>query len=104
MQFLAVELHGAVLEAALAQFLGHGVELDQFIGVFTLVGVLLRGGWSGLACAVDHAVVFQQLLHLFVGVAAVAADDGVGNMELLDVGLVIEQEDDAVAELLLVGA
>ena len=70
MQFLAVELHGAVLEASFTQGLGHLVECHQFLGVVALARL-------------------QYLLHLFVGVAAVAFDDRMCDVELLDVGIFV---------------
>ena len=75
-QFLSVKLHRAILEAALAQFLGQSVEGAQFPAVFVLVACLSRVG-SRFAGTVDDTVVLQHLLCLLVGVAAVGADDGV---------------------------
>ena len=103
-QLLAVELHGAVLEARCAQLLGQGIQLDELCGMLALIGILLRGGRGGLASAVDHPIVLQYLLHLLVGIAAVAAYDGVGQVPSLDVGILVEHEDDAVAQLVLIGA
>ena len=70
MQLFAVEAHGAVLETSLAQALGQAVERDQLGGVLALIALGARGGcW--LIGAINHAIVFKQLLHLFVGVTTV---------------------------------
>ena len=102
MQFLTVELHAAVLETRGTQFLGEGVEFYQFCGMLALVWVLLRGWWRRLARAVLHAVVLQYLLHLLVGIAAIAPDDGMRQMPMLDICLVVELEDHTIAQFLLV--
>ena len=102
-QLFAVELHRAVGEPLLAQLLGQAVELDQLVGVFALVA-FGAGLWRGLPRSVLHAVVFEQLLHLLVGVAAVAANDGVDYAVAAHVGLVVEVEHHAERQFLLVGA
>ena len=69
-QFLAVELYRAVLEACGAKLLGKSVELNQVVGVLALISLL----WSfrcRFALAVNNTVVLKQLLHFLVGVAAV---------------------------------
>src|SRR3712207_676257 len=76
MELLSVEFHGAVLESFATQLLGQSVEEDEQLGVLTLVAAL-GSGWGGLSRAVDDAVVLKDLLYFLVGVAAVAADDGV---------------------------
>ena len=85
MQFLAVEPHGTALEATFTQFLRHAVEDTQFGSIITVLAL-------------------QNLLHLFVGIAAVALDHGMSQVPVVDVGFFIQNEDDAVTELLLVGA
>ena len=72
--------------------------------MLALVGLLLCGRGSGLTRSVHDAVVFQQLLHLLVGIAAITADNGVRQVPRLDVGIVVHDENDAVAQLLLIGA
>ena len=85
MQLLTVELHGSVLETALAQVLGQSVEGAQLVGIVAVFS-------------------FQDLLYFLVGIAAVALDDGMGQVPVFDVGVVVEFEDDAITELLFVGA
>ena len=102
MQFLTVELHAAVFEAGCTQFLGEGVERNQFGSILTLIGILLRSWRSWFACTVLHAIVLQNLLHLFVGIATITLDDGMRQMPMLDICLVVELEDHTVAQLLLV--
>ena len=82
-QFLAIELHGTTFEATLTQAFGQSVQRAQLLSI---VAVLAR----------------QYLLHLLVGIAAVALDDRMGYMKVLHVRFVVQQEDDRVAELLLV--
>ena len=94
MQFLAVELHGAVVEATLAQLLGQGVEDDDFACKLALVFLLVG---CGFARAVLHAVLLQYFLHFLVGKTAVALDDGMHQPPVLDVGFAVELEDHAVA-------
>ena len=77
-QFLAVELHGTVLEAPLAQGLRHLVEHDELGGVV-----------ANQSLTPGPSILLQYLLHLLVGVAAVAAYDGMCDVELLDVGLLV---------------
>ena len=89
MQFLAVELHGSVLETSLSQLLGQTVQRNQLRGILALIGLGLRGRRSRLPGAVYHAVLLQNVLHLFVGKAAVALDDGVGQVPVLDVGIFV---------------
>ncbi len=103
MELLGVELHGAVLEAPLAQLLGQAVEGADLPSVLVLVALLSRVGCR-LSGAVLHAVVLEHLLGLLVGVAAVGANDGVHDAEALHVGLVIEVEDDREGQLVLIGA
>ena len=102
MQFLTVELHAAVFEAGCTQFLGEGVEGNQFGSILTLVGILLRSWGSRLARAVLHAIVLQYLLHLLVGIATITLDDGMCQMPMLDICLVVELEDHTIAQFLLV--
>ena len=102
-QFFAVEVHGSVLEATLAQLLRHAVQHDEFLGQLARVGFLLRGGRCRLTGTVDNAVLLEYLLHLLVGEAAIGTDDGMGQVPRLDVGVLVHDEDDAVAQLVLVG-
>jgi len=102
-ELLAVELHGAVLEAGGTEFLGKSIELDEFSSVLALIGILLCGRGRRLTCAVLHTIILKDLLHLFVCIAAIATDDGMGEVPGLDIGLVVHLEDDAVTKFLLVG-
>ena len=103
MKFFAVELHGSVLEACRAQLLCQTVELNECVSVLATVSAL-RSRRCGIARSVHNAVVLKQLLHLFVGVAAVRLYHGVNYAILLHVGVVVEIEDDGECQLLLVGA
>ena len=103
-QLLALEFHGSVLEPLCPEAFGHAVEHDQFLGKLALIGVLLGGGRCGLAAAVHYAVLLENGLCLLIGKAPVTADDGVGQMPVFDIRLLVHLEDDAVAELVLVGA
>ena len=103
MKLLTVELHGAVLEAGGTEFLGEGIEFDELCGMLALIGVLIRSRGSRLTRAILHAIVLEQLLHFLVGIAAIALDDGMGEVPGLDIGLVVHLEDDAVTEFLLIG-
>ena len=103
MELFAVELDRAVLEAGCTQFLGEGIELDELLGMFAFIGILLGSRGCGFACAILHTIVFEQLLYLLVGIAAIAADNGMCKVPLLDVRLIVELEDNAVTEFLLVG-
>ena len=85
LHFHPVELQCAVGEAFLAQYLGQAVQFQQF----ELVVALAR---------------LDDLLRLFVGEAPVALDDGVHDAVVQHFGLVVEGEDDAVCQLLFVGA
>ena len=87
MELLAIELHGAILEALLAQLFGQGIEDDYLTGQFPFVFFPIGSRLSG---AVNDAILFQYLLHFFVGKAPVALDDGVCQMPVLDVGLFVE--------------
>ena len=102
-KFLAVELHGSVLEACRAQLLCQTVELNECVGILATVSSL-RSRRSRIARSVHNAVVLKQLLHLLVGVAAVRLYYGVNDAILLHVGVVVEIEDDGECQLLLVGA
>ena len=104
MQFLAVELHRTVLESGCTEFLSQGIEFDELVGILALIGFLLRGRRCRLARAVFHTIILQDLLNLFIGIAAVALDDGMCQMPGLDVGLVVHLEDNTVTELFFVWA
>ena len=103
MKFLAVELHGAVLESCRAQLLCQTVELNECVGILATVSAL-RCWRSRIARSVHHTVVLEQLLHLLVGVAAVRLYHGVNDAVFLHVGIIVEIEDDGECQLLLVGA
>ena len=55
-ELLGIELHGAVLETFLAQFLSEAVEGAQLPTILVLVPCLSRVG-SRLSCAVDDTIV-----------------------------------------------
>ena len=105
----AVEADGAVLEAGGAQALGQAVERDELGGIFALglragrqrFGVSARQRQVGLR---GLAVALEYLLHLLVGEAAHAAYDGVREVPLLHLALVVEAEDGRVGQFVLVGA
>ena len=111
--FLAVEVDGAMLHAGGTQLFGHAVQHDEFVAeVFRRTGSadgagilrrLLRrcGGLEVLVRSL--AQLFEQILHLFVGEAAVAAYDGVDDAVRQHVGLLVHLENDAEAEFFLVG-
>ena len=101
-EFLAVELHRAVLEAGGTEFLGEGIEFDEHLGILALIRIFLCGGRCRLASAVLHAIVLENLLYLLVGIATVALDDGMGQVPFLHVGLVVHLEDNAVTEFFLI--
>ena len=102
-QFLAVKLHGTVVEAGLAQRLGQTVEHHQFGSIIALVafGAGCRG-W--FACSLFHAVALQYFLHFFISKAAVALDDGMHQSPFLHVCLFVHVEYHAVGQFLLIGA
>ena len=102
-QLLAVKLHRSVLEPLFAQLLCQAVELYEQVGVLALVA-LGSGSGCWLSCAVDHAVLLQQLLHLLVAVAAVGAYDGVHDAEVFNLSIVVEVEDHAEGELVFIGS
>ena len=89
MQLFAVKLHCPVLEPSLAQLLGHAVEHDELGCKLSLIGLSLSGGGSWLSGTIDHSVFLQDVLHLLVGKAAVALDDGVCQMPVVDVGIFV---------------
>ena len=101
-EFLTIELHRTVLESGSTQFLGEGIEFDKHLSVLTLVRMFLRSRGCWLTCTVLHTIVLQDLLHLLVCITTITADDGMGEVPLLDVCLIIEFEDDTIAEFLLV--
>ena len=109
--FLAVEVHGSGSKAASAQLFGHAVQDDELLGKVlggagTLAPLGRQGSVAGAVIVLGAGLVvcLEHGLNLLVGEASVAADDGVGQVPVLHLGLGIEVEDDAVGELLLVGA
>ena len=102
MQLLRVKLHRAVLEALFAQELCQPVEGAELPAVLVLE--LSVDGLCGLTLSVHNTVILQYLLGLLVAVAAVGADDGVGDAVGIHLGIVVELEDDTIGELVLVGA
>ena len=101
-EFLAIKLHGAILETGSTQFLGKGIKFDQFGSVFSLIGMILRSRGRWFACAILHAIILQNLLHLLIGIATIALNHRMSQMPLLDVRLVVHLEDDTITEFLLV--
>ena len=85
LHLVAVEVDGTRLEALFAQQLGQFVELLEFLHIVTLSR-------------------FESLLRLLVGKASVALDDGVYHTAFLHLGPFVHLEDDAIGQLLLVGA
>ena len=102
MQFLGIKLHRPILESALAQFLGEPVEGAELPAILILESSLTRIGCR-LTGAVDDTVVLQDLLRFLIGVAAVGSDDGMDDARGFDLGVVVEVEDDAERELILIG-
>ena len=81
----AVEVHAARLEAFGAQDFGEAVQLAQLFGVVAVLA-------------------FEDFLHLFVAVAAVAARHRVGQMPVLHLAFFVDFKHDAVGQLVFVGA
>ena len=101
-ELLTVKLHSAMLEPRRAQAFSQAVERYQLGGILALVS--FRAGLRrGLASAVLHAVVLENLLHLLVAEPAVALDDGVDQTPRLYLGIVVHVEHRAVSQFLLVG-
>ena len=109
-QLLALEFHGTILESLVAQFLGQHVEQQQLLRILALqvVGsqllVAVEEVGRGLARSVLHTVLLQQFLHFLVGVAAVRLDDRMHHSVRAHLGILVKQEDDAVAQFFFVGA
>ena len=104
-----VETDGAVLEPLFAEQLGQAVERDEFGGIFPLRGSTFgqRFGVFARQCQVlgrSLAVALQCLLHLFVGEAAVGADDGVRQVPVEHFAFGVHRENGGIGELLLIGA
>ena len=104
-----VETDGAVLEPLFAELFGQAVERDEFGGIFPLRGSTFgqRFGVFARQCQVlgrSLTVALQRLLHLFVGEAAVGADDGVCQVPVEHFALRVHREDGGIGEFLLVGA
>ena len=90
--FVQLEAHlrpfegdGPVGKAALAQLLGQAVQGEHFVAQVALAG-------------------FDYLLRLLVGEAAVAANDGAGDVVGVHFGFVVQLEQHRVGEFVLVGA
>ena len=108
-QLFAFKLHGTVLEALLTQLLGQHIEQQKFFGIlaFEVVWcqmlVAIEEVRRRTSCAILHPVLFQEFLHLLIGIATVGTNDRVDNPMGAHLCILVEQEDDAVAQFLLVG-
>ena len=113
----AFEVHGTCCKASLSQNLRQPVQRDELVGEVCrgpqAMGLVALKFGTGLRCVVARqlvvlfaglAALFQERLHLLVGEAAVALDNGVCQVPFLHLRLLVDLEDDAVAQLLLVGA
>ena len=58
-QFLAVELHGSVLESCCTEFLSQSVECDDLQRIFSLIRMLLVFCWYRFSSSVDNSIGFQ---------------------------------------------
>ena len=104
----SVKVYRASGKAPAPQFLGHAVEHDELLG--KVLGRLCIGRKRLVVVAGAVVVLLaglvmclQYLLHLLVGEASVAAYDGVCQVPVLYLGLLVERKDDAVSQLVLVG-
>ena len=101
-EFLALKLHGAVLEALGTEQLGESVERDELAGQLALVAALAGRGCR-LSGAVHHPIVFQYLLHLLIGKAPTAPYHGMYQSPALHLRLIVHLKHRAEAQLVLVG-
>ena len=60
--------------------------------------------WCRLPCSIYYAIVFKQLLHLFVGISAITFDDSMHDTLAPNEPIDIHLHDDAVAKFLFIGA
>ena len=58
-QFLAVELHGSVLESCCTEFLSQSVKCDELQRIFSLIRMLLGFCWCRFSSSVDNSIGFQ---------------------------------------------
>ena len=101
-QFLSVELHGTILEASGTQFLRQAVESDELEGILALIWMLRCLSRCWLARAIHYAIGFEKFLYFLIFIAAVAFDDGMYDAIVLYLSVVVQLEDDAIRQFLLV--
>lgn len=65
--------------------------------------MFLGFGWSRFASTINHTICFEEFLYLFIFISAVALDDGMYDAIVLDFGIVVEFEDDAVRKFSSLG-
>ena len=104
----SVETDTAVLETFGAHRFCQAVERDEFLNVFAFERCAFGQRFGVLAwlCEVfgrGFAVAFERILHFLVGESAVAANDGVSQVPVLDIALLVDDEDGAVGQFLLIG-
>ena len=77
---------------------------DELECILTLVWMLFGFCRSRFAGTIHHAIGFEKFLYLFIFIASVALDDGMHDVVVLDLGIVVEFKDDAVCQFFLVRA
>ena len=101
-KFLGVKLHGTILKSCCTQLLSQRIKLYQQFCILALIWMCGCSWWCRLACSVYHTIIFQQLLHLFVGVSSVALYHGMLYTVASHIGIFVEIEDYAISQFLFV--
>ena len=102
MQLFAVKLNSTIFESCGTQFLSQSVKRNELKCVFSLIRMFLCFGWSRFASTINHTICFEEFLYLFIFISAVALYDGMYDAIVLDFGIVVEFEDDAVRKFFLI--
>ena len=103
MKFFTIKLHCIILKSCLTQLLCQFIEHNKLFGIFSYIFTIAWLG-SRLPCSIFNSILFEKLLHLFVGIATIAFYNGMHYPSVCHYTLLIHTHDDTIAKFLLIGA
>ena len=101
MQFFSIKLHCAIVKACFSKLFCQGVEHNEQVGIFAFV-VFCISFRCWLARSINHSVVFENGLHLFIGVSSIAFNHGMHHTMVLYVRQLVHFKDYAICQFLFI--